>query len=69
MELLLFFDIYDLGDRTLTDNLLILNDWSKTIQDNYNFEFVICQMDNGNKTKYYFDSYGTGPLWDNVLDI
>lgn len=68
VELLLFFDIYDIGYRTSYDNLSILNDWTKRIQDKYNFEFAICQMDNGNQNEYYFDSNGPGPLWDNVLD-
>ena len=63
VELLLFFDIYDIRHETSIDNLLILNKWAKKFQSKYNFEFTICQMDNGNKNEYYFDSNGLGPLY------
>ncbi|WP_166923471.1 hypothetical protein [Flavobacterium poyangense] len=68
VEVLLFFDLFDIGYKTATDNFLILDNWAKKNQANYNFELMICQMDNGNENEYYFDSNGFGPLWDSVSE-
>ncbi|SMP29221.1 hypothetical protein SAMN06264346_11188 [Chryseobacterium profundimaris] len=47
-------------------NLDYVKIWTKEFQKNYNFEYYICQMDNANEEEYYFDSNGTGQLYDKL---
>lgn len=66
IEILLFFDSKDLKETNEKMNIDYVKIWTKEFQKKYNFEYYICQMDNANEEEYYFDSNGTGQLYDKL---
>ena len=62
-ELLLFFDLKDLDYRSYKASIDSLKEWTDKFQKDYNFEYAVCQLDNGSENEYYFDSNGLGPLY------
>ncbi|WP_121964596.1 hypothetical protein [Myroides sp. N17-2] len=61
LEILLFFDIDNLGGITTQDKLDGLKLWCDRIKDKYSFSTYSCCMDNGDVTdinELYFDSEG-----------
>jgi hypothetical protein len=63
LELLLYFDLNDVGVGTNKENVDYLSNWISEFKSKYNFEYFICQMDNASDDEYYFDSNGLGPLY------
>lgn len=63
IEVLLFFDVMDIKEPTLKTSMDFLKKWAIEYMTNYNFNYFICQMDNGEKEEYYFDSNGPGKLY------
>lgn len=66
IELLLFFDSKDLKETNEKMNIDYVRIWTKEFQKNYHFEYYICQMGNADEEEYYFDSNGTGQLYDKL---
>lgn len=62
-ELLLFFDLADINSKSHMESINLLKEWTNKFQKQYGFEYLICQLDNGNQNEYYFDSNGIGPLY------
>ncbi|SHN16880.1 hypothetical protein [Mucilaginibacter sp. OK098] len=67
IELLLFFDFKDLDFSDYKASIDHLRIWTTEFQNKFKFEYVRCQIDNGNEDEYYFDSHGIGPCY-NFLD-
>jgi len=67
IELLLFFDFKDLDFSDYKTSIDQLRLWTAKFQEKFKFEYVRCQIDNGNEDEYYFDSNGIGP-WYELLD-
>lgn len=63
IDLLYFFDYKDVGIIAFQDVMNILRKWSMEHRDYYNFEYIICQSDNGGADEYYFDNEKFGPLF------
>lgn len=64
IELLLFFDFKDLDFSDYKTSINQLRLWTARFQNKFRFEYVRCQIDNGNEDEYYFDSNGIGPWYD-----
>jgi hypothetical protein len=58
MELLLFFNLNDVGSTSPKSAVDFLRAWAKKSCETYNFDYVVCQMDEGNENERYFDSNG-----------
>lgn len=65
-EILFFFSIKDFGSGTDMERMTQLNDWAQSFQQQYGFSYFVCQMDNGDKDEYYFDSNGRGPFYQYI---
>ena len=65
-EILFFFDLRDLNTLSNKAGLDYLKTWAIDFKTKYSLDYFICQLDNGDKDEYYFDSFGTGKLYDNV---
>ena len=63
IEVLFFFDLNDIGEDTPIRNLEYLKGWMIKMQDNYHFQYFICQFDEAAEDEYYFDSNGIGKLY------
>lgn len=66
IEILLFFDSKDLKEPNEKMNIDFIKNWTEEFQKQYDFEYYICQMDNADEREYYFDSIGTGQLYDKL---
>ncbi|MBO9620564.1 MAG: hypothetical protein J7539_16185 [Niabella sp.] len=64
IELLFFFDLQDLNDLTVKESVDCLMDWTTEFKNNYKFDYFICRADNAGDGEYYFDSQGTGSLYN-----
>jgi hypothetical protein len=67
LELLLFFDLKDLNCSSHKNSIDLLMTWANSFKEKYDFESIVCQLDNGNEKEYYFDGIGTGPLYDQLV--
>lgn len=65
-EILFFFSIKDFGAGTDMERMTLLNEWALSFQQQYGFNHFVCQMDNGDKDEYYFDSNGPGPFYQYI---
>ncbi len=66
VDVLFFFDLADLGEPTMRENIEFLKKWALGFKDDFKFDYFICQMDNADKEEYYFDSWGYGKLYDTI---
>ncbi len=66
VELLLFFDVYDLTKLTEKEGIDYINQWMMKFKDDYGFDYFICQMDGAGDGQYYFDNRGKGKLYDEL---
>lgn len=64
IEILFFFDLKDLHEPTIKESIDLLKKWAMEFTNEYKFNYFICQTDNADKEEYYFDSHGTGKLYD-----
>ncbi|MDP9957133.1 hypothetical protein J2X97_002799 [Epilithonimonas hungarica] len=67
IEVLLFFDSKDLKESNEKMNIDYIRNWTIEFHRQYNFEYYICQIDNADEGEYYFDSNGTGYLYNNLI--
>jgi hypothetical protein len=63
VEVLLFFNIDDIKQSSTKGNFNFLRKWAEKMIDQYRLTYYICQLDNGTKDEYFFDSHGYGPLY------
>ena len=66
IELVFFFDLQDLNGLTVKESVDCLMDWTTEFKNNYKFDYFICRTDNADDGEYYFDSQGTGSLYDMI---
>jgi hypothetical protein len=66
IEVLFYFDLKDLNEDTPKSSIDYLKKWVMNIQNEYNFQYFICQMDNASINEYYFDSNGIGELYNEI---
>ncbi len=66
LEILLFFDLKDLEGTTYKTIIDKLRDWCIKFKEHYNFSYMRCQLDNGDKEEFYFDCNGLGPEYNKI---
>lgn len=66
IEVMFFFDLADLKEFTPKLNADYLRNGVEEFKKTHQFEYFICQMDNAGADEYYFDSNGTGKLYNNL---
>lgn len=63
VDLLLFFNFFDVFDTLNKNNVNHLRNWVSSFCFQYSFENYLCRIDNGNDEETYFNNLGFGKLY------
>ena len=66
IEILFFFDLMDLCEPSIKQSIDFLKKWALEFKNEYRFAYFICQIDNGDREEFYFDSHGIGKLYERI---